>query len=142
MKHIDTYQAFLNESNGYFGPGDTVLILFKIEGTDKREIVPVQIKKGIKKNAKLKGEPQMIPVKIVKKERNNSYLVSFNVENNPLPNHQDMVIDANKIIGAFQQIKAPISPALQSNQPVTTDYSKAGYIGSGGVSNDYVLPNS
>ena len=119
MKHLKTYKIF--EENA-FGPGDQVLILYKVPGTDSREL---------------------IPVKIIKKENgSNSYLVSFHVENNPLKNHADMVVKGSKIIGPYSQLKEPINPDYLSQQPVGTDYNAPAHGGQGGVSNDLVLPNS
>lgn len=117
MKYLKPYKLF--ES---FGMGDEVMIFYKFPGTDRREL---------------------LPVKIIKKQPNsNSYLVSFNIEGNPLQNHQDIIVKGSKIIGPYQQIKEPINPDYLSQQPVPTDYNEPGNIGGGGVSNDFVLPNS
>lgn len=115
---MKTYDDFLYEN---YNNGDLVLILFKIEGTDKREL---------------------IPVKIIKRQNGNNYLVSFNVEGNPIPNHDDISIKSSKIISSYSQIKEPLNPSWTKIQPVPTDYNKAGDMGAGGVTNDYVLPNS
>lgn len=118
MKHLKTFE----QQNAAFGPGDQVLILYKVPGSDSREL---------------------IPVKIIKKENNsNSYLVSFHVEGNPLKNHADMVIKNSKIVGPYTQTEEPLSPAYLGQQPVGTDYNAPAHGGQGGVSNDVVLPNS
>lgn len=119
MKHLKSYKIF--EDNA-IEIGATVMILFKLPGTDDRELVPVKIEK--------------------KENGTNSYLVSFQTENNPFPNHPNMVIKASKIIGPYTAIREPMSPALTGSQPTPTDYNKAGNMGGGGVSNDVVLPNS
>jgi|AntAceMinimDraft_18_1070375.scaffolds.fasta_scaffold543642_1 hypothetical protein len=124
MKHIKTFneQIFENDSSATLMPGDEVMILYKLPGAEERELVPV---------------------KIIKREQgSNSYSVSFAVEGNPYASHHDMSVQGSKIIGPYQAIKSPVSPSLQSNQPVPTDYNKAGDMGSGGISNDYSLPNS
>jgi len=120
MKHLKTYNLF--ESNDGFGNDDKVMILYKLPGTEERELMPVRI---------IKREPN-----------SNSYLVSFNVEGNPYSNHADMVVKSSKLVGPYHQIEHPMSPSLTSSQPTPTDYNSAGNIGGGGVSNDVVLPSS
>lgn len=119
MKHLKTYRLFENNS---LDIGSLVMILFKLPGTDQRELVPVKI--------------------IKKVNGSNSYLVSFQVQDNPFPNQPDMVVKSSKIIGPYQAIKEPLSPDYISQQPVPTDYNKAGDMGGGGVTNDVVLANS
>lgn len=119
MKHLKTYKIF--EESG-FSSDDKVMILYKLPGTDERQLVPVQV---IKREA-----------------GSNSYLVSFNVEGNPFQNHPDMVVKSNKVIGPYHAIKEPMSSTYLSQQPVGTDYNNPGSGGQGGVSNDVVLPNS
>jgi len=123
MRYLKTYKIFENEeSSAALGPGEKVMILYKLPGTEQRELVPVQI---------------------VKKESGtNTYLVSFQVEGNPFYNHKDMVVKGSKIIGPYHQIQEPMSPSYLSQQPTPTDYNPPGNIGGGGVSNDVTLPNS
>lgn len=120
MKHLKTFKLFENQNS--IEMGDKVLILFKVPGTDKRELVPVQIVRKI--------------------NNSNSYEVTFKVENNPFQNQKNMVVKSSKIVGPYHAIREPLSPNYISQQPVPTDYNSPGNIGAGGVSNDVVLPNS
>ena len=121
MKHLQTYKERIVENNA-FNNGDEVLIVYKLPGTEKSELIPVRI--------------------IEREAGSNMYLVSFVVDGNPYQNHDDMSVEFGKIMGPYEPVKEPISPTLQGSQPVPTDYSKASAISSGGQSNDYVLPNS
>lgn len=120
MKYLKTYKLF--EQNN-FEMGDKVMIMFKLPGTDSRELVPV---------------------KIVRKINNsNTYEVSFDVEGNPFQNQKNMVVKSSKIVGPYHAIQEPLNPEYISQQPVPTDYNKADRgPGAGGISNDVVLPNS
>lgn len=120
MKHIKTYKEQIFESA--YTSDDKVMILYKVPGTDKREIVPVQI--------------------VNKLQGSDSYLVSFNIEMNPFANQLDIVVPASKIIGPYTELDEPTNPAYLSQQPVGTDYNKVGDQGGGGQSNDVSLPNS
>lgn len=110
------------EQLGGYNLGDTVLILYKIPKTDKREIVPVKIitEDGI------------------------HYQFSFNVSNNPFPHQRPIPFDKSMVINKTSEIEngTPMDPHLNNEQPVPTDYSPAAKGNSGGVSNDFVLPNS
>ena len=110
------------EENGGFDLGDTVLIMYKVPKTDKREVVPVVIitEDGIHKQ------------------------FSFNVSNNPFPHQRPIPYDKNMIINKTDTIEngTPMNPKMNNEQPVATDYSPAARGNSGGISNDFVLPNS
>ncbi len=121
MKHLKTYKIFEDVQTS-FNNGDEVMILYKLPGTDKRELVPVKV--------------------IERKAGSNSYLVSFRIEGNPYTNHPDAVFKGTDIIGPYTSIQAPLSPSLSGSQPVPTDYNRPGSMSGGGVSNDLNLPNS
>lgn len=108
----------LYEKLGGYNLGDTVLIMYKIPKTDKREIVPVKIitEDGI------------------------HYQFSFNVENNPFPHQRPIPFDKNMIINKTDQIKEPFKPAWTQTQPVSTDYSPPDNPNQ--ITNDFVLPNN
>jgi hypothetical protein len=108
------------ENLGGFNLGDIVLIMYKIPGTEKREIVPVKIitEDGI------------------------HYQFAFNVQNNPFPHQRPIPFDKNMIINKTDDIKEPYKPQWTNEQPVETDYSPAARGNAGGQSNDFVLPNS
>lgn len=110
----------LYEQLGGFNLGDVVLILYKIPGTDKREIVPVKIitEDGI------------------------HYQFSFNVDTNPFPHQRPIPFDKNMVINKTNPIKEPYKPQWTDEQPVATDYSPAARGNAGGITNDFVLPNS
>lgn len=112
----------LYEQLGGYNLDDTVLILYKIPKTDKREIVPVKIitEDGV------------------------HYQFSFNVSNNPFPHQRPIPFDKNMIINKTQDVdnKIPRNPRLNDEQPVPTDYSPAARGNTGGITNDFVLPNS
>lgn len=113
---ITNFKLF--EQLGGFNLGDTVLIMYKVPKTDKREIVPVKIitEDGI------------------------HYQFSFNVENNPFPHQRPIPFDKNMIINKTDQIKEPYKPAWTQDQPCSTDYSPASNPNQ--ITNDFVLPNS
>lgn len=122
MKHLKTFTEKILENKSFIN-GDEVMILYKIPGTEQRELVPVKIIKKI--------------------DGSNTYLVSFNIEGNPFTNQRDMIVKTNKIIGPYQSIREPSPGWAITTQPVGTDYNAADKgPSSGGVSNDYVLPNS
>lgn len=108
----------LYETLGGYNLGDTVLILYKVPKTDKREIVPVKIitDDGI------------------------HYQFTFNVSNNPFPHQRPMPFDKNMIINKTDQIKEPYKPSWTQEQPMSTDYSPAANPNQ--ITNDFVLPNS
>jgi len=110
------------EQMGGYNLGDTVLIMYKVPKTEKREIVPVKIitEDGIHQQ------------------------FSFNVGNNPFPHQRPIPFDKAMIINKTGEIEneTPMNPSLNSEQPVPTDYSPAARGNAGGISNDYVLPNS
>ena len=112
----------LFEQLGGFNLGDTVLILYKVPKTDKREMVSVKIitEDGI------------------------HHQFSFNVQNNPFPHQRPIPFDKNMVINKTDEIEnqTPMNPKLNSEQPVPTDYSPAARGNAGGVSNDFSLPNS
>ena len=115
---IQKFKLF--EQLGGFNLGDIVLILYKIPKTDKREIVPVKIitEDGI------------------------HYQFSFAVQNNPFPHQRPIPYDKNMVINKTDDVKEPYKPQWTQEQPVSTDYSPAARGNSGGISNDFVLPNS
>ena len=85
---IKKYEQFIFEQqlNG-FNDGEVVYILYKIPGTDKREVVPVRI-------------------------QNNStggYKFWFNVEGNPFPNQEPIIAPA---IEDNKTPPSPIPPSL------------------------------
>lgn len=108
----------LFEQLGGFNLGDTVLIMYKVPKTDKREIVPVKIvtQDGI------------------------HYQFSF--QNSERPDIKPISFDEKMIKGKTLQTKSPTPPDYRGDQPVQTDYSPASRGRSGGQSNDFVLPNS
>lgn len=112
----------LYEALGGYNLGDTVLIMYKVPKTDKREIVPVKIitEDGI------------------------HYQFSFNVSNNPFSHQRPIPFDRNMIINKTGEIEneTPMNPSLNNEQPVETDYSPAARGNAGGITNDFVLPNS
>jgi len=110
----------LYEQLGGYNLGDIVLILYKVPKTDKREIVPVKIiqEDGI------------------------HYQFSFDVQNNPFPHQRPIPYDKAMVVNKTDDIKEPYKPQWTQEQPVNTDYSPAARGNSGGVSNDFVLPNS
>jgi hypothetical protein len=117
---ITNFKIF--ENLGGYNLGDVVLILYKIPGTDKREVVPVKIitEDGI------------------------HYQFSFNVANNPFSHQRPISFDKNMIINKadskLDDIKEPYKPSWQSEQPMSTDYSPAANPNQ--ITNDFVLPNS
>ena len=123
MKYLKTYKLFEQNS---FDIGSKVMIMFKLPGTDNRELVTVKIVKNI--------------------SNSNRVLVSFQVEGNPFYNHSEIEVKTSKIIGPYHDIQEPLNPDYTNTQPVGTDYNSPGKIGSGGsfvdMSNDVVLPNS
>ena len=110
----------LYEQLGGYNLGDIVLILYKVPKTNKKEMVPVKIitEDGI------------------------HYQFSFDVQHNPFQHQRPMPFDKNMVINKTEDGKEPYKPAWTQEQPVNTDYSPAGRGNSGGVSNDFVLPNS
>ena len=112
----------LFEQLGGFNLGDTVLIMYKVPKTDKREIVPVKIvtQDGI------------------------HYQFSFDVENNPFQHQRPIPFDKNMVINKTNDVEngKPMDSKLKNEQPVPTDYAPAGRGNAGGISNDFVLPNS
>lgn len=112
----------LYEQLGGFNLGDIVLILYKVPKTDKREIVPVKIitEDGI------------------------HYQFSFNVQANPFPHQRPIPYDKSMVVNKTDDIEnnTPRNPNLNDEQPVPTDYSPAARGNAGGISNDFVLPNS
>jgi hypothetical protein len=110
----------LFEQLGGYNLGDIVLILYKVPKTDKREIVPVKIitEDGI------------------------HYQFSFNVSNNPFPHQRPIPYDKAMVINKTDDMKEPYKPQWTQEQPVETDYSPAARGNAGGISNDFVLPNS
>jgi hypothetical protein len=112
----------LFEQLGGYNLGDIVLILYKVPKTDKREIVPVKIitEDGI------------------------HYQFSFNVKNNPFPHQRPIPYDKGMIINKTDDMDKgiPMDPKLGDEQPVETDYAPAARGNAGGISNDFVLPNS
>lgn len=108
----------LFEQLGGFNLGDTVLIMYKVPKTDKREIVPVKIvtQDGI------------------------HYQFSFDVQNNPFQHQRPIPFDKNMVINKTDTIKEPYKPSWVGEQPVETDYSPAA--NQNNLSNDFVLPNS
>jgi len=117
---ITNFKLF--ENLGGYNLGDVVLIMYKVPKTDKREIVPVKIitEDGI------------------------HYQFSFDAANNPFPHQRPIPFDKNMVINKTDTIEKeiPMNPKLNSEQPVETDYSPAATGGSGGMSNDFVLPNA
>jgi hypothetical protein len=115
---ITNFKLF--EQLGGFNLGDTVLIMYKVPKTDKREIVPVKIitEDGI------------------------HYQFSFNASDNPFPHQRPIPFDKNMIINKTSEIEGetPMNPKLNSEQPVATDYSPASNPNQ--ITNDFVLPNS
>ena len=105
---------------GKYNLGDTVLIMYNIPKINKREPIPVKIisTDGI------------------------HYQFSFNVEGNPIPDQRPIEYDESIIINKSEDQKEPYKPSWTQEQPVATDYSPAARGNSGGVSNDFVLPNS
>lgn len=112
----------LYEALSGYNLGDTVLIMYKVPRTDKREIVPVKIitEDGI------------------------HYQFSFNVSNNPFQHQRPIPFDRNMVINKTGEIEneTPMNPRLNNEQPVQTDYAPAARGNAGGVTNDLVLPNS
>jgi len=110
----------LYEQLGGFNLGDIVLIMYKVPKTDKKEIVPVKIisEDGI------------------------HYQFSFNASTNPFPHQRPIPYDKSMIINKTEDQKEPLKPSWTNEQPVNTDYSPAARGNAGGVSNDFVLPNS
>lgn len=112
----------LYEQLGGYNLGDTVLILYKIPKTDKREIVPVKIitDNGI------------------------HYQFSFDVPNNPFRLQRPIPYDKNMVINKTGELdnEKPMDPSLNNEQPVATDYSPAARGNAGGITNDFSLPNS
>ena len=106
------------EQSGGFDLGDTVLIMYKVPKTDKREVVPVKIvtEDGIHRQ------------------------FSFDVANNPFPHQRPIPFDNNMVINKTDSIKEPYKPAWTSEQPCSTDYSPAANPNQ--ITNDFVLPNS
>lgn len=88
MKYLKPYKLF--ESKDY-APEDVVTIRYWLTG----DIVPVKIKKKI----------------------NNQYLVSFNVETNPLKNAPDILIKKGEIIGDYALTNDPVSFRNPMNVP-------------------------
>jgi hypothetical protein len=117
---ITNFKLF--EQLGVSNLGDTVLIMYKVPKTDKREVVPVKIitEDGI------------------------HYQFSFNVANNPFPHQRPIPYDKNMVINKTDDIEheTPMNTSLNNEQPVPTDYSPAARGNAGGISNDFVLPNS
>ena len=113
---ITNFKLF--EQLGGFNLGDTVLILYKVPKTDKREIVPVKIvtQDGI------------------------HYQFSFDVQNNPFPHQRPIPYDKKMIINKTDTIKEPYNPSWTQEQPMSTDYSPASNPNQ--ITNDFVLPNS
>lgn len=116
----------LYEQLGGYNLGNIVFILYKVPGTDKREIVPVKIitENGI------------------------NYQFSFNVQNNPFPHQRPIPFDKNMVINKSEEIKEPRDPHMNPPNDMTpTDYdaTSGGPFGSDNthkLSNDFVLPNS
>ena len=108
------------EQLGSYNLGDIVLILYKVPKTDKREIVPVKIVTydGI------------------------HYQFSFDVSNNPFPHQRPIPYNKHMIINKTSDIVEPLKPSYTQEQPVETDYAPAARGNSGGITNDFVLPNS
>ena len=113
---ITKFKIFEN-LNG-FNLGDLVLIMYKVPGTENREIVPVKIitENGI------------------------HYQFSFDAPNNPFPNQRPIPFDKRMIINKTGEIKEPYKPSWTNEQPTSTDYSPASNPNQ--MSNDFVLPNS
>ena len=116
---ITKYKIF-EQLGGDYNLGDTVLIMYKVPKTNKREIVPVKIitEDGI------------------------HYQFSFDVANNPFQHQRPIPYDKAMVINQTDTIKEPYNPSWTQEQPVNTDYSPAAKGNSGGISNDFVLPNS
>jgi hypothetical protein len=123
---IKKYNDFIFEQqmNG-FKDGEVVFILYKVPGTDKREVVPVKIQNN----------------------GTNGYKFWFNVEGNPFPNQEPIEARADMIINPkdhddnnSDMINNPYRPSWTSEQPMSTDYSPAANPNQ--VTNDFVLPNS
>ena len=108
----------LFEQLGGYNLGDTVLIMYKVPKTDKREIVPVKIvtEDGI------------------------HYQFSFDVQNNPFPHQRPIPFDKNMVINKTDTIKEPYKPSWTQEQPMSTDYSPASNPNQ--MTNYFVLPNS
>lgn len=108
----------LYEQLGGFNLGDTVLIMYKVPSTEKREIVPVKIitDDGI------------------------HYKFSFNVSNNPFIHQRPIPFDKNMIVNKTDDIKEPYKPSWTNEQPMSTDYSPAANPNQ--ITNDFVLPTS
>lgn len=110
------------EQLGGYNLGDTVLIMYKVPKTDKREIVPVNIitEDGI------------------------HYQFSFNASTNPFSHQRPIPFDKNMIVNKTGEIEneTPMNPKLNSEQPVPTDYSPAARGNAGGIDNSMVSPNS
>jgi len=109
-----------NQISGY-NDGDIVYILFKIPGTDKREIIPVRLSNN----------------------GTNGWKFYFDVDGNPIPHQEPIAANKNMIINKADrqdELEAPYKPSWTQEQPVSTDYNPAD---SGNqMSNDFVLPNS
>jgi len=120
MKYLKTYKLFESFDNG-----DKGTILFKVPGTDKRVVIPIEVKNKV--------------------PNSNMYIVIAVEDVGTIRKGHDFAVSASKIISGGKgdgEMKVPQNPYYSNSQPVETDYNKAGNYGGGGVSNDVVLPNS
>jgi hypothetical protein len=110
----------LYEQLGGYNLGDIVLILYQVPKTNKKEMVPVKIitEDGI------------------------HYQFSFDCENNPFQHQRPIPYDKTMVINKTEDQKEPYKPSWTQEQPVGTDYSPAARGNAGGITNDFVLPNS
>ena len=127
ITNFKLFEKFIYEQqqiNG-FKDGEVVYILYKVPGTDKREVVPVKIQNN----------------------GTNGYKFWFNVEGNPFPNQEPIEARADMIINPKDHddnnsdtINTPYKPSWTQEQPMSTDYSPASNPNQ--ITNDFVLPNS
>ncbi len=122
MKHLKSYKLFEASS---LAPGDKGSILYKIPGTDNREVIPIEIEKKI--------------------SNSNMFKVIALVDVGTVRKGQPLTVSGSKILydkDMTNEPIAPMNPNYSNNQPVPTDYNSPGNMGGGGVTNDVVLPNS
>jgi len=120
MKYLKTYELF--ES---YGNGDKGTILYKVPGTEERVVIPITVQNKV--------------------PNSNQYIVIAVEDVGTIRKGYNFSVPASKIISGGKgdgEMQVPMNPSYTNQQPVPTDYNKAGQMGSGGQSNDVVLPNS
>lgn len=114
MNNLKTFENF--EKEEYYSKENNISEKTKNESYKRGDVVTIRYWKT--------GD--VVPVKIKEKVGKYRYVVSFDVEGNPIPNAPNMTIKSSQIIGPYSLTNDPVTFRNPMNVP--SDFVRRGFI--------------